>query len=311
MVDVSIIIVNWNTKKLLKECIESVYKETKKYSFEIIVVDNNSPDNSADMVREEFPDVTLIANTDNKGFAAGNNQALKIANGKNLFLLNPDTVVLEGAIDKMLDFIYDKKCGALTCKLQNTDGSLQKSVNSFYSFWASLFESRFFANISKKINFKTDKFMTYWAHDEVKKIDWARGAVLMFTKEVMDKIGVLDERYYIYGEEIDFYFRVRKAGFDAYFIPNAVILHHGKSSSKQRRAEMFIQNYKSLYIFLKKNYNSYSYYLYRLRVYIFLIIWIIKHSINSLIKKNSEESGIQLDVYKKTFIWHFKKESFI
>ena len=120
--DVSVIIVSWNTKNLLRDCIKSVIKETIKYTFDIWVVDNNSPDDSAGMIKDEFPQVHLIANPNNKGFSAANNQALKVAAGKNLLLLNPDTVVKENAIDKMLDYIYSSKVGIVTCKLLNTDG---------------------------------------------------------------------------------------------------------------------------------------------------------------------------------------------
>lgn len=135
LMDLSIIIVSWNTKDLLRDCLKSVYRETVKYSFEVIVVDNNSPDKSAEMVRAEFKETILIANNDNKGFARANNQGLKVAKGKNILLLNPDTVVLNGAIDKMMDFLLDNNTevpGIITCKLLNGDGSLQKSVNSFF-----------------------------------------------------------------------------------------------------------------------------------------------------------------------------------
>lgn len=309
--DLSIIIVSWNTKKLLKDCLESVYENTKKHSFEIFVVDNNSPDLSAEMVREEFPEVNLIANKENLGFAPANNQALKLAKGDNIMLLNPDTVVIDSAIDKMLDYLSLNECDLLTCKLLNTDGSLQKSVNNFYSFWETLLENRFFAGLSQKFNFKKGYFKSTWDHNSTIEIDWARGAVLMFKKAVMDKIGILDERYYIYGEEIDFYYRARKSGFKAVFVHNINIIHHGKSSSKQKRTQMFIQNYKSLYLFLKKNYGMTSYYFYRARVLIFMIIWILKFKVILFFKLNNEDEKQQLQMYSDAFKWHFSKISFI
>lgn len=313
--DVSVIIVSWNTKNLLRDCINSVIRETVKYTYDIWVVDNNSPDNSAGMVRNEFPSVKLIANSDNKGFSAANNQALKVASGKNLLLLNPDTVVKENALDKMLDYIYSNNVGIVTCKLLNTDGSLQKSVANFYSLWRTFIDNRLVSELLKNVKSSKSQFYSTWDHNSTREIDWARGAVVLFSREVMDKIGVLDEKYYIYGEEIDFYYRAKKSGFKAVFIPYAEIIHHGKSSSRQKRAEMFIQNYKSLYIFLKKNYPFYSYYIYRTRVVIYCIIWMLKYSLTSVFKSirskdNSEESS-QLNIYKKTFLWHFKKESLI
>lgn len=309
--DLSIIIVSWNTKKLLRDCLKSIYENTKKYSFEIFVVDNNSPDLSAEMVKEDFPDVNLIANKENLGFAPANNQALKLAKGNNILLLNPDTVVLDFAIDKMLDYLTLNECDLLTCKLLNTDGSLQKSVNNFYSFWETLLENRFFSALSQKFNFKKGYFKSIWDHNSTIEIDWARGAVLMFKRTVMEKIGLLDERYYIYGEEIDFYYRARQSGFKAVFVHNILITHHGKSSSKQKRTQMFIQNYKSLYLFLKKNYGRLSYYLYRSRVLVFMLIWIAKFKIILIFKQNKDDDKQQLQMYLDTFKWHFSKISFI
>lgn len=309
--DLSIVIVSWNTKKLLKDCLKSVYENTKRHSFEIFVIDNNSPDLSADMVKEEFPDVILIANKENLGFAPANNQALAFAKGDNILLLNPDTVVLDGAIDKMLDYLANNKCDLITCKLLNTDRTLQKSVNNFYSFWETLLENRFFSGLSQKFNFKKGYFKSTWDHNSTIEIDWARGAVLMFKKIVMDKIGILDERYYIYGEEIDFYYRAKLNGYKALFVHDINIVHHGKSSSKQKRTQMFIQNYKSLYLFLKKNYGGFSYYLYRTRVLFVMVVWIAKFNLFSLFKKNNEDEKQQLRMYIDTFKWHFSKISFL
>ncbi len=309
--DLSIVIVSWNTRILLNDCLKSIYENTKKHSFEIFVVDNNSPDLSADMVRKEFPNVNLIYNTDNLGFAPANNQALKIATGDNILLLNPDTVVLNSAIDKMLDYLTSNNCELLTCKLLNTDGSLQKSVNNFYSFWETLIENRFFSGLSQKLNYKKGYLKSTWDHNSTIEIDWARGAVLMFKRKVMDKIGFLDERYYIYGEEIDFYYRAKQSGFRAVFVHDINIIHHGKSSSKQKRTQMFIQNYKSLYLFLKKNYGNFSYYIYRSRVIVIMTIWIMKFKIFSFFIQNKIEEKQQLQMYLETFKWHFSKNSFI
>ena len=318
MKDVSIIIVNWNTEKLLRDCLKSVYAETKKYSYEVIVVDNNSPDNSAEMVRKEFPEAVLIANEDNKGFAPANNQGIEIATGKNIFLLNPDTVVLNGAIDKMMDFLYEpghEPKGIITCKLLNGDGSLQKSVNSFFTLMRSYFENRFFENILAKINKKNTKYLSLWDHSDFREIDWAFGAVMLISEAAYKKVGLLDERFYIYAEEMDYYMRTKQAGFKSYFLPDVEITHYGKSSSRQRRAAMFIQNYKSFYIFLKKHYKPYVYYFYRLRAYLYMPVWIVLHSVKAVLKKitgkDSSEDIDQIKVYLQTFAWHFKSDSFI
>ncbi len=313
MIDVAIVIVSWNTKGLLRKCIQSVKDETRKYSYEIWVVDNNSPDDSAGMVREEFPEVKLIANSTNNGFAPANNQALREAKAKNYLLLNPDTVVLNGAIDRMLDYMYDHHPGIVTCKLLNDDLTLQKSVNNFFSLWASFFENRFFADLLKGMNLSGKHFMSYWDHSTTREIDWSFGAVLLFSQEVYDKVGILDDRYYIYAEEMDFYMRVKNAGYKSIFLADVEIIHYGRSSSRQRRGEMFIHNYKSFYLFLRKHYPGYVYPAYRGRTIVYMVLWILYFSVMSGLHKikgaSAEEDIANINIYKMALKWHFSPES--
>lgn len=307
MADVSVIIVSWNTKKLLRDCLQSVYEQTVGHSLEVFVVDNNSPDNSAEMVRNEFPQVILIANPDNKGFAAANNQAMRLATGKQILLLNPDTIILENAIDKLLDYANSgniKNLGVLVCTLLNDDLTLQKSVNSFYNFWASFVENRFIAGLFQRFNLEPKWFTSYWDHKTEREIDWAYGALMLFSKELMDKVGLLDERFYIYAEEMDYFLRVKKAGYKSVFVPGIKIVHLGKSSSRQKRAAMFIQNYKSFYIFLLKHYGFGQYWAYRLRANFYLVLWYLRFSLSS-----SSEAREQRQVYAETLKWHFSRQS--
>lgn len=315
--DLSIIIVSWNTADLLRNCIQSVYDEAKKYTFEIIVIDNASPDNSAEMVRKEFPEVKLIANTFNNGFAPANNQGLKIAEGRNILFLNPDTVILNGAIDSMVDYLEAnkvKKVGAVSCKLLNEDMTLQKSVNNFFSLWSSFIENRLFAELFK--NKSTSKrLLTFWDHNEERDFDWAYGAVILISGEVFEKVGMLDERFFIYAEEMDYYFRIKNAGYRSVFLPDVKIIHYGKSSSRQRRAAMFIQNYKSFYLFLKKHYSGFTYYAYRTRATLFLFIWLMRYRLSYLLhsafSNSTEEDTNQLEVYSQTLKWHFSSDALI
>jgi GT2 family glycosyltransferase len=315
MIDLSIIIVNWNTKELLRNCIKSITVQTRKYSYDIWVVDNNSPDHSGEMIRTEFPQIRLISNKNNNGFAKANNQALKLARSKYYLLLNPDTLITENAIDKMIDYMEETKTHVLTCKLLNEDNSLQKTVNDFFSLTKSFIENRFFAELFKNTNSKGKKLTSYWDHNSIREIDWAHGAVIMLSDYALNKVGLLDERFFIYAEEMDYYMRIRKAGLKSIYHPEIKMIHFGKSSSRQRRAEMFILNYKSFYLFLKKHYPGYVYVLYRLRTLIYLNIWLAKFGIDFLIHKmkfsDNLESLTQLKVYGKTLQWHFKRESLI
>jgi len=164
--------------------------------------------------------------------------------------------------------------------------------------------------IFKKINANKNNLNILWDHDSVTEIDWARGAAVMFSRELLSTVGLLDERFFIYGEEIDFFYRAKKQGIKAVFLPDIEIIHHGKCSSRQKKAEMFIQNYKSFYIFLKKHYPFNTYFFYRFRVYFLLLIWSGYYLIASIfVNKNSIEE--QQKVYSKLLFWHFSKKSFI
>lgn len=312
MTKISIIVVNWNTKDLLRDCLNSVIAQTKT-DYELFVVDNDSPDKSADMVKAEFPKVKLIANKENRGFAAANNQAIEIASGEYIFLLNPDTIILENAIDKMVDYMdRNPQIGASSCKLLNGDGSLQKSVGNFYSFWATILENRIIPKLLPNSKFLSKRLVAFWDHETEREIDWARGAVLLVRNSIVKEIGALDEQYYIYGEEIDWCWRIKKAGYNIMYLPQAEIIHFGKASSEQRKIAMFIQNYKSFYIFLKKNYPFYSYYIYRSRTMVYIYLWLLKFKVSKILNRNdsAKESALQgMEVYKASLKWHWSKES--
>ncbi|MFZ5516233.1 MAG: glycosyltransferase family 2 protein [Candidatus Zhuqueibacterota bacterium] len=311
----SIIIVNWNTRELLKKCLESVMQETRT-SYEVFVVDNASPDGSAGMVRADFPTVQLIANTTNRGFAAANNQAIHLARGEYVLLLNPDTKVLDRAIDTLVAYLDSApEVGAVTSKLLNGDGSLQKNVGNFYSFWATLLENRIFPTLFPNSAFLAKRFVAFWDHASLREIDWARGAVMMVRRKVIEQIRLLDEQFYIYGEEVDWCWRIKKAGWKIMYLPEARIIHYGKAASSQRKIEMFIQNYKSAFIFLKKSYPLYSYWLYRLRTTFYSALWLIRYGLPSLVAPKDTKRYAELksgfDVYAKFFFWNLSRKSWI
>lgn len=227
----SIVIVNWNTRNLLRDCLKSVQEETL-LSHEVWVVDNGSSDGSQEMVRTEFPHVHLIANTDNKGFAAANNQAFPLCQGEYVLLLNSDTVVLDGALDKMVAFMHGRQeVGALGCKLLNADGSLQPSAHRFYSTWRSLVENRV-AHMIWPHKHANTPLLSFWDHSSPRQVDWVCGAVLMVRKHVLNDIGMLDESFFMYGEEVDWQMRMAKANHQVWFMPGARIVHYGGGSSR-------------------------------------------------------------------------------
>lgn len=234
MLDLSICIVNWNVKDLLKACLGSIYANTKDISFEVIVVDNNSSDESIRMIQSDFPQVKLIENKTNAGFTKANNQAIKIAQGRYVMLLNPDTEVIDNALNKMVRFMESRRdCGALGCKLLNTDGTLQRSCRTFPSLEVMFYSALFLDQLFPKSRTFGKYFMTWWDFNDLREVDQPMGSALMIKKEALDKAGLFDENIFIWFDEVDLTYRIKKAGWKIYFTPDAQIKHHLSQSFKQ------------------------------------------------------------------------------
>lgn len=258
--DLSIIIINWNVKDLLQKCLESIYRETKDISFEVFVIDNASSDGSAEMVIENFPEVKLIVNTENKGFAKANNQGIKESSGKYILLLNPDTEIISNVFLKMIEvFKEDEKLGILGPKLLNSDKSLQSSIRRFPTLFS---QTLILLKIHHFLpNLKT--FKKYFARDfdysREQSVDQVMGACFMIRKKMLEQIGVLDEKFYIWFEEVDYCKRAKKAGWNVAYTPNAEVIHYGGQSFQQKLSleKQKIFN-KSLRYYFRKHYGFLS-----------------------------------------------------
>ena len=225
----SIIIVNWNNKDILRDCLSSIYHTHNVSKYEIIVVDNNSEDSSVELIKNKFVDVKLIENNKNLGFAKANNQAIKIARGNYILLLNNDTVVTNTYFfDRMIEYMKRKpQVGILGCKLLYPDGTLQSCGESFPSVWEILKNQILFTKTWKRLG-KSKKEDNYF-----KKVDFVCGACLMTRKEILDQVGLLRENYFMYGEDVEFCYRVHKAGYDIGVLTDESIIHlHSKSIEK-------------------------------------------------------------------------------
>jgi len=248
--EISIIIVNWNTKTLLADCIESVYTSPPEGEFDIWVVDNSSIDDSSDMVRERFPEVNLIDNEENIGFARANNQALRKCKGKYVLLLNPDTVVKTGAIAEMADFLdHTPEAGMAGAQLINPDGSLQTSAfplpTLFREFWR-MFHLDYLINVA---NYPMEE----WRLDSAREVDTLLGACMLIRREALDQFGLFDADYFIYSEEVDLCARLKESGWHLYWVPDAVVVHYGAQSTQQVAEEMFIRLYEGKIIYFRKH----------------------------------------------------------
>lgn len=251
--DLSIIIISWNTKQLLYDCLESIYKTTNDVSYEIIVVDNASSDGSVEMVKNEFGKVILIENDVNMGFARANNVAFPQAVGRYVLLLNSDTVVLPGSLDLAVAFLdKNSDVGALTPKILNADGSIQHPC---YVKEPSL-GTEFFDSFELGRIFKLKRTDTSPAEAAVCEVAHACGCSLFFRKEALDKVGYLDERMIFSFEDADICIRIRRAGWRILYYPESKIVHFGGGSSRKHNDRVVNAMLQSKYVFYRKYHGN-------------------------------------------------------
>lgn len=259
-VDVTVSIVNWNTRDYLRKCLESVLAQDSGISIEINVVDNASSDGSAAMVRSEFGNhVRLIAMPRNAGFAAAQNQSIRLASGRYIFLLNPDSVLNSpDVLRKMVDFMdANQDVGFLGPKVINPDGSLQYSARRFPTMLAAGFRHTLLGRLFPNNAFVRRYLMTDWAHDRIADVDWLSGSALLVRKETIQQIGLLDERFYMYLEDVDWCRRAHDAGWRVVYFPEVTVIHKIGGASDQNPVEMIKEHHKSmLRYFLKYNARS-------------------------------------------------------
>lgn len=251
----SIIIVNYNAATFLRKCLNSIYSETK-IPFEVWVVDNNSTDTSVAMIRQNFQNVNLIVNNENIGFAKANNQALTKCSGDYILLLNPDTLILGNAIGKVFDFISTNPAiGICGCKVLNEDGTLQLACRrSIPTPLVAFFRLTGLSRLFSKSKIMAKYNLTYLDPDISHEVDAVSGSFLMMRKKVIGNIGLLDETFFMYGEELDWCYRAKKAGWKVMYYPNSAVLHYKGQSSKYNSRKASFEFYRSMYLFHKKHF---------------------------------------------------------
>jgi N-acetylglucosaminyl-diphospho-decaprenol L-rhamnosyltransferase len=251
--DVSILIVNYKTRELLRQCLSSIFTSGCGPEFEVIVVDNDSRDGSVEMVREEFPQVILIDHGENAGLAHGNNVAAAMAGGQYLLFMNPDTVIRSEALEKMVAYMRDHlEVGILGPKLVYPDGELQDSCRSFYKIRTIVLRRTFFGRLFPESSLLRHHLMEDYKHDVPREVDWMLGACLMMPRRVCDAIGGWDEGYKLYFEDVDICWRVKMAGYKVMYFPEAVVVHHHRRDSAQGFSRKTVRHIVSAIRFLNK-----------------------------------------------------------
>jgi len=299
--DISFIIVNWNTKDLLRDCLESIIKTVDVLAYEVIVVDNASKDGSVEMLSEQYPQVKAIANSENRGFGAANNQGFAAMKGKYALLINTDAVLTAGAVQKLWAFAEAHPEAAIVCgQLLNADGSKQNSIASFPTLLSlatntSLLEYLFPSRYPSK----------RYEHKGPLEVDSAVGACMMIRKKALDEVSFFDERYFFFFEETDMAYAMKKAGWRIYQVPDALTYHlQGQSIGHNSRSR--IEFYRSRYQFLRK-WKSKAYCgLASIIIFVRLVLTFLLNALGvvttlGLVKNIRQKTGVYLDI----ILWHF------
>lgn len=278
-VDLSVIVVNWNTKGLLRDCLQSVYTETDGITFEVVVVDNASSDGSAEMVEREFAQVTLMRNNENVGFARANNQAIKLSRGRYVLLLNSDTVVLGGALQRMVNLMDQyADAGAAGCRLVDQNGNLEYSCRSFPRPKVAFFLNPPWPSLSTAAKWFEDYLLLDWDHCTVRSVDFATAACLMVRRECIQEVGLLDESFFMMVEDVDWCYRIRKEGWRIYYVPSAEVIHIRGASYANDAAgrEMRLETHKSMIHFFARHYQTSTVISFRILAVLASVLGIVK-----------------------------------
>lgn len=302
-IDLSIITVNWNTKELLFNCIESAYRTIKRHSFEYIVIDNGSVDGSVAALRSRYPGVMLIENASNTGSTRANNQGLSAGKGRYLMMLNSDTILTEEAVDRLVEFMdRHPEAGAAGGQLLNRDGSRQNSFDSFPTLLTELTNKSLLKMLfPRRYLHKNAKF------EKPVEVDQVISACVIARREVIEQVGLLDERFFLFFEETDWALRIRKAGWSIFHVPSAQIYHLQGQSAKQKLALARIEFFRSRYQYFEKHFGKNSYRLLYYGLTVKLIIDLFINLIGMI-----ATLGISRSIRRKVYVyghllrWHLQ-----
>jgi GT2 family glycosyltransferase len=299
--DLSIIIINWNTRELLLECLATIYLTITGVTFEIWLVDNGSSDGSVEAVRRKYTNIHIIQNTKNLGFAAANNLAFKKMMGRYALLLNTDTALTDGAVSELYNFMEKTPTASIACgQLLNPDGSKQNSIANFPALSTLLTNETLMRILfPKKFPSKRKKYTS------PVEVDSCIGACMIVRKKAMDEVGYLDERYFFFFEETDWALRMKRAGWKIYFVPQARIFHaQGKSVGQNIKSRILF--YRSRYLYFKK-WRPGIYPLIQGVVFLRLLINTLFTLVGVMLTLNLNPNlKNKLSTYTQLIIWHLK-----
>jgi GT2 family glycosyltransferase len=250
----SIIIVTWNSAKFIRNCLDSIIQNAGKLEPEIVLVDNDSSDHTVKIVEEQYPQVKLIRNKDNRGYAQANNQGIENSHGEYLLLLNPDTEVQENSLIQMIRFMKENvQTGALGPQLLNPNGTIQPSCREFPKYSTLLWEFSGLSRLFPKSRIFGQWRMGYFNFHETREVDQPMGSCLLLRRKTLEEVGVFDQRFPMFFNDVDLCYRIKNAGWKIFFFPDAHILHHKGASTRQIKRRMIWYSHLAFYKFFRKH----------------------------------------------------------
>jgi GT2 family glycosyltransferase len=240
--ELSILIVSWNCKRMLADCLDSLRDQLSSYRHEIIVVDNASSDGTSEMIRRNYPDVVFLESGANLGFARGNNLALAVTHGKYIFLINPDVVVVSDCFRSMLQYLEEhREVGMMGPQIVGSDGGIQRSCMREPTLWNQLCRALALDRFATRSRTFAGYLMGDFQHDAIREVEILNGCFWLVRREALQQVGPLDDRFWMYGEDLDWCRRFRAAGWKIVFFPEAQTVHYGGGSSKQASLFCYVQ----------------------------------------------------------------------
>ena len=295
-IDLSVVIVNYNVREFLEQAIRSLYQAVGELHVEIFVVDNNSIDGSVEMVRERFPEVQLIANEDNVGFSKANNQAIRIARGRHLLILNPDTIVQEDTLTTLVRFMdTHPKSGAVGCKILNPDGTFApESRRSFPTPAVAFYRMTGLSKVFPHSQTFGRYNLSYLSPDTATKVDALSGSCMVVRKEAIASAGMFDEDFFMYGEDLDWCYRIQEAGWEIHYTPDTQIIHYKGESTKKGELRYVLLFYGAMLRFAEKHFKKRHSFLFRL----FLQLGIVaRGSLQAVLNWSKRFSPVLIDAF--------------
>ena len=256
--DLSCIIVNYQNSESLKGCLDSIYQTIQEIDFEVIIIDNSTETLELQTLKGNYPKIQIICNPTNVGFSKANNKAAKIARGKFLFILNPDTILKEQAINSMFSYIRTNMAtGALGPKVVNPDGSLQYSCRRYPTLWTGLFNRySILSRLFPQNHFTSQYLMLDFDHNETSPVDWLSGCCLMIPKSVFEEVNGFDENYFLFNEDVDLCRMIYQTGKEIIYFPEATVIHRVSTSNKKTSTKVIIQRHLGMMYYFKKHHSK-------------------------------------------------------